>query len=686
MSGRLDEDLARWEAGELTLPELEDRYPDGDVRELVVLHDRLVDLTAEETPDPEWGWAAMRTRLVPRRTPNLWVRVGRRAHRPAMVAAVAAVLAGGFAFAAEPVRQVVARVLGDVIELIRDGDAASRLASSVKDVSATGKEDTTIRWIPSVKNVDDELTCSTVTSPAHGAVTVVSDCSGGSYTPDSDFNGTDSFTYAVGNPAAEHITATVSITVEPVNDVPVAVDDEATTKEDAAVTVGVLGNDSDVDGDSLTVDSATDGTNGSVATAGNGSVVYTPNPDFHGTDSFTYAVADPASTEPTMATVNITVKPVNDAPVAVDDDATTREDTAVTIDVLGNDSDVDGDSLTVPLASVAVHGSVTIVDDGSITYTPDPDFHGTDSFNYTVADPGSEHIAATVNVTVEPVNDAPAADDDEAITQEDTPVTIDVLGNDSDVEGDPLTVDSATDGTNGTVATAEDGSVTYTPHPDFHGTDSFTYAVADSTGAHMMATVSITVEPVNDAPVADDASMAGQEDTSIPWTPSVGDVDQDVLTCSITTPPAHGEVTVNPDCTGGSYTPEPGYTGTDTIVYEVFDRLATDAATITIEVSPANDPPVAHDVSASGPEDTSIPWTPSVGDADGNALTCTITTPPAHGDATVNPDCSGGSYTPDPNYSGTDSNTYGVSDGGAGDTATLTVEVSPVNDPPTTPP
>ena len=679
MSGRLDEDLARWEAGELSLPELENRHPEGYVRELLSLHDRLVDLTVEETPDPEPGWVAMRPRLRPRRVPNRWIRVGRRAHRPAVFAAAAVMLAGGLAFAAEPVRQVVARVFSDVIELIRDGDAPSQLASLVKDVSATGEEDTTIRWIPSVKNVDDELTCSTVTSPAHGAVTVVSDCSSGSYTPDPDFHGTDSFSYAVGDPAAEHVAASVNITVQPVNDAPVADDDDATTQEDTAVTVGVLGNDSDVDGDSLTVASAAGAANGSV-TVDDRSVIYTPHADFHGTDSFTYAVADSTS-QPTTATVSITVEPVNDAPVANDDDATTREDTAVTIDVVGNDSDVEGDSLTVYSAAGAIHGSVTTADEGSVIYTPDPDFHGTDSFNYTVADPAADHIAATAFVTVEPVNDAPEADDDEATTQEDTAVTIDVLDNDFDIEGDSFTVDSTTEGTNGSVAIAEDGSVIYTPHADFHGTDSFTYAAADSTSEPTTATVSITVEPVNDAPVADDASISGEEDTTIPWTPSVGDVDGDVLTCSITTPPAHGSVTLNPDCSGGSYTPEPDFSGTDTIVYEVSDRFVADAATITVEVGPANDAPAAGDVAASGLEGTTIPWTPSVGDEDGNVLTCTITTPPAHGDVTVNPDCSGGSYTPDPNYNGPDSNAYGVTDGGAIDTATVTVEVSPVNDP-----
>jgi hypothetical protein len=498
MSERLDEDLARWEAGELSLRELEDRYPEGYVRELLSLHDRLVDLTVEETPDPEPGWVAMRPRLRPRRIPNRWIRIGRRAHRPAMVAAAAVLLAGGLAFAAEPVRQVMARVFRDVVQLIGDGEASSSFAASVKDISVRGREDTKMAWTPPVKNVDEALTCSALTSPAHGIVTVVSDCSRGSYIPDPDFYGIDSFSYAVADSTGERIAAKVSIVVEPVNDAPVAEDDDATTQEDTAVTIGVLGNDSDVDGDSLTVQSATGATNGSV--------------------------------------------------------------------------------------------------------------------------------------------------------------------------------------------TVDDRSVIYIPHPDFQGTDTFTYAVADSTSQPTTAAVSITVDPVNDAPVADDASISGEEETTIPWIPSVGDVDGDVLTCSIITPPAHGSVTLNPDCSGGSYTPEADYSGTDTIVYEVSDRLVADAATITVEVGPANDAPVANDVAVSGPEDTTIPWAPSVGDIDGDVLTCSITTTPAHGGVTVNPDCSGGSYTPDPNYNGPDSNAYGVTDGGAIDTATVTVEVSPVNDPAPPPP
>jgi hypothetical protein len=682
MSERLDEDLARWEAGELSLRDLEDRYPEGYVRELLSLHDRLVDLTVEETPDPEPGWVAMRPRLRPRRIPNRWIRIGRRAHRPAMVAAAAVLLAGGLAFAAEPVRQVMARVFRDVVQLIGDGEASSSFAASVKDISVRGREDTNMAWTPPVKNVDEALTCSALTSPAHGIVTVVSDCSRGSYIPDPDFYGIDSFSYAVADSTGERIAAKVSIVVEPVNDAPVTNDDDATTQEDTAVTIGVLGNDSDVDGDSLRVQSATGATNGSV-TVDDRSVIYTPHPDFQGTDTFTYAVADSTS-QPTTAAVRITVDPVNDAPVAEDDDATTQEDTAVTIDVMGNDSDADGDSLTVQSATGATNGSVT-VNSRSVIYTPHPDFHGTDSFIYTVADSTGEHIAATVSIVVEPVNDAPVANDDDATTQEDTAVTIGVLGNDSDVDGGSLTVQSAIGTTNGSV-TVDDRSVIYTPHPDFHGTDSFTYAVADSASESTTATVSIVVEPVNDSPVADDASISGEEETTIPWIPSVGDVDGDVLTCSIITPPAHGSVTLNPDCSGGSFTSEADYSATDTLVYEVSDRLVADAATITIEVGPANDAPVANDVAVSGPEDTTIPWTPSVGDVDGDVLTCSITTTPAHGGVTVNPDCSGGSYTPDPNYNGPDSNAYGVTDGGAIDTATVTVEVSPVNDPAPPPP
>jgi gliding motility-associated-like protein len=141
-----------------------------------------------------------------------------------------------------------------------------------------------------------------------------------------------------------------------------------------------------------------------------------------------------------------------------------------------------------------------INEDGTITYTPAPDFNGEDSFTYTVSDGNGGTATATVTITVNPINDAPIANDDVATVDEDNSVTVSVLDNDSDVDGDGLTVVSTTDPSNGSVVINEDGTITYTPDPDFNGEDSFTYTVSDGNGGTATATVTITVNPVDDQP------------------------------------------------------------------------------------------------------------------------------------------------------------------------------------------
>ncbi|MDV7040500.1 cadherin-like domain-containing protein, partial [Dickeya solani] len=165
-------------------------------------------------------------------------------------------------------------------------------------------------------------------------------------------------------------------------------------------------------------------------------------------------------------TLTITVTAVNDAPVAGSDSATTAEDTPVTVDVLANDSDVDGNPLIVT-AATAGNGSVVINPDGTLTYTPNTNFNGTDTVTYTVSDGQGGVATGTLTITVTAVNDAPVAANDSATTAEDTPVTVDVLANDSDVDGNPLTVTAATAG-NGTVVINADGTLTYTPNANFN--------------------------------------------------------------------------------------------------------------------------------------------------------------------------------------------------------------------------
>ncbi|MGJ8582061.1 MAG: beta strand repeat-containing protein, partial [Psychromonas sp.] len=325
--------------------------------------------------------------------------------------------------------------------------------------------------------------------------------------------------------------------------------------EDTAVVIDVVANDTDADGITSPVASVTDGTNGTVAINDDGTVTYTPDADFNGTDTFTYTNED-GNTE----TVTVTVDPVADDTVLVADSATTDEDTPVVIDVISNDTDADG--VTSPVASVTdgTNGTVAINDDGTVTYTPDADFNGTDTFTYTNEDGNTE----TVTVTVDPVADDTVLVADSATTDEDTPVVIDVVANDTDADGEVSPVASVTDGTNGTVAINADGTVTYTPDADFNGTDTFTYTNEDGNSE----TVTVTVDAVDDPTVTNTDSVITDEDTAINIDVLANDTDEDsdVSPVVSVTNGANGSVTLNDDGTV-TYVPDANFNGTDSFTY-----------------------------------------------------------------------------------------------------------------------
>jgi VCBS repeat-containing protein len=226
-----------------------------------------------------------------------------------------------------------------------------------------------------------------------GVGTLVINANGSyTFTPAANYNGAVPVaTYTVSDGKGGTDTSTLTISITPVNDAPIAVNDSYTTQEDTPLTIavpGVLGNDTDVDGDTLTVTEFTQPTNGTLTQNEDGSFSYSPNANYNGSDSFTYTISDGKGGTST-ATVNIGVTSVNDAPVAVNDSYTTQEDTPLTIavpGVLGNDTDVDGDTLTVTEFTQPTNGTLTQNEDGSFSYSPNANYNGSDSFTYTISD------------------------------------------------------------------------------------------------------------------------------------------------------------------------------------------------------------------------------------------------------------------------------------------------------------
>ncbi|MDC0712099.1 Ig-like domain-containing protein [Stigmatella sp. ncwal1] len=532
------------------------------------------------------------------------------------------------------------------------------------------------------------LTVTAVTQPANGTVTLVNGVV--SYTPTPGFSGTDTFTYTVSDGNGGTDTATVTVTVAPpANNPPVANDDTVTVGVNSGATVvNVLANDTDPDtGTVLTVTAVTQPAHGTV-TLVNGVVSYTPTPGYVGTDTFTYTVSDGnGGTDTATVTVTIT-SPGNVPPTAVDDSITVPGSSGATVvPVLGNDTDPDtGAVLTVTAVTQPANGTVTLAN-GVVSYTPNPGYVGTDTFTYTVSDGNGGTDTATVTVTV--ANTPPTATDDAVTVAANSGATVvPVLANDTTTPdaGETLTVTAVTQSANGTV-TLVNGVVSYTPNPGFSGTDTFTYTVSDGHGGTDTATVTVTVTPpVNTPPEANDDTVTVGVNSGATGVPVLAnDTDADpgtVLSVTAVTQPANGTVTLVDGVV--SYTPNPGYVGTDTFTYTVSDgNGGTDTATVTITV--VNTPPTANDdsvtvVVGSGP--VVVDLLANDTDADpGTVLTVTAYTQPAHGTVTIVDGVA--TYTPTPGYVGTDTFTYTVSDGNGGtDTATVTITVAPPNSPP----
>ena len=330
----------------------------------------------------------------------------------------------------------------------------------------------------------------------------------------------------------------------------------------------------------------------------NGDVLFTPDADFNGVATFDYTAAD-GNGGTSSATVTVAVASVNDDPVAFADNAAATEDVAETIlasALLSNDTDADGDTLNLASVQSAMNGTVSLDVNGDVLFTPDADFNGDATFEYTVDDGNGGTSSATVTVAVASVNDDPVAVADNEGTTEDVPVTIlasGLLSNDTDVDGDPLSLASVQNAVNGTVSLDVNGDVVFTPDADFNGNATFEYTVDDGNGGTSSATVTVDVTAVNDDPVAVVDSAVAVEDVPVTILASAllsNDTDADGDTLSLTSVQNAVNGTVSLDVNGDVvFTPDAGFNGDATFEYTVYDENgATSSATVTVAVAAAN--------------------------------------------------------------------------------------------------
>ena len=456
-----------------------------------------------------------------------------------------------------------------------------------------------------------DLSSHLIFPPGNGSLTLNS-TGAFIYTPNPNFYGVDTFLYQAFDGLNYSSNATVFINVSNVNDAPIAIDDSFDMLEDTVFqnfSVSVLDNDIDSDNQStnltaILIDSVS---YGNLTFYENGSFMYTPNPNFYGIDTFLYQVFDGLNYSE-VATVTLNVENVNDAPIAVNDSYNTSENTLLTVDapgVLENDIDIDSPDLSAVQLLGPYHGSLTFYDDGSFEYLPNTGFHGYDSFSYQAYDGNLGSNIANVTIYVNDSNEPPIAFNDSYTVVEDNWLQINspgVLSNDTDPDNGPqsLTTSLKTNASHGTLSLNADGSFSYLPNENYTGPDSFSYYAFDGLNYSNEATVTLSVENINDAPVANDNLYNTNEDTNLSvQAPGVLSNDFDAesqvadLTAVLQTTVSHGILSFS---SNGSfeYSPDPNYFGVDTFTYQAYDGINYSTnATVTIVINSVNDHPIA---------------------------------------------------------------------------------------------
>ena len=548
-------------------------------------------------------------------------------------------------------------------------------------------EDSAANGTLSANDVDgNALSYSIVTNGGKGTVAITYAATGTyTYTPNLNATGSDSFTFKANDGLVNSNTATITVNIAALNDAPVANNGSLNTSEDSAANGTLSAND--VDGNALSYSIVSNGSKGTVAitNTATGTYTYTPNLNATGSDSFTFKVYDGLVNSNT-ATITVNIAALNDAPVANNGSLNTSEDSAANCTLSAND--VDGNALSYSIVSNGSKGTVAITNaaTGTYTYTPNLNATGSDSFTFKAYDGLVNSNTATITVNIAALNDAPVANNGSLNTSEDSAANGTLSAN--DVDGNALSYSIVSNGSKGTVAitNAATGTYTYTPNLNATGSDSFTFKANDGLVNSNMATITVNIAALNDAPVANNGSLNTSEDSAANGTLSANDVDGNALSYSIVSNGSKGTVAITNAATGTyTYTPNLNATGSDSFTFKVFDGLVySNTATITVNIAALNDAPVANNGSLNTSEDSAANGTLSANDVDGNALSYSIVSNGSKGTVAITNAATGTyTYTPNLNATGSDSFTFKVFDGLVNsNTATITVNIAALNDAP----
>jgi Tol biopolymer transport system component len=486
--------------------------------------------------------------------------------------------------------------------------------------------------------------------------------------PRPDFNGKLFVDYDVSD-GSHVVTKRSTVTVHPVNHAPVATGGTMNVTRSNMFILAA----SDVDGDALTYEIVTPPAHGTLSGTPP-ALTYTASLDFAGEDIIAFRASDGKASS-AVATFRLEVS-ASPPPVAFPDSLFTSEDQSLHFVLVANDGF--GDPLTYTIVTPPAHGTLGGTAPNLI-YTPAHDFNGADALVFSVSDGVRSSSQATVSIQVARVNDAPVATSQMLATNEDTPVAITMTAR--DVDGDFLGFVVQGGPSHGTLS-GFGPTRTYTPVANYHGPDSFTFVATDSVATSALATVTIDVVSVEDPPIAASFSVSLNEDTTAAITLQGSDGDGDPISYTIATQPAHG--TLSGTAPALTYTPVANFNGQDSFTYTVSSGgVISPPGTVTLQVAPVNDAPVALADTVTTDEDTPVAITLQASDIDGQTLTFSIVTPPADGTLTGGPG-PGWTYTPAANVSGARSFTFRASDGALSATAVVGITINPVNDPPRT--